>query len=396
MLKSRILFCLSLVGAALLAVGYQDTQAGFTFLYALLILCAFCGLSILFAPAFLTFDQQAAQEIVFKGEPFSYSISIRNRGPFLYPGAVYRFYNAELFSFSGDSALGVCEPFRGQKRRYDIQFAYRGVYSLGLKSVTVTDMLGLFSRTIHNKNPLSLTVFPERDESFAFAMRNQPQNSSLNQDIFNEDPSSVADLRKYTPSDSLRKIHWKLSAKRGELISKNYHSFEPEHTVLLLDTAKIDLPEKERAQFEDKMISCAASAVDHCARGKMPASLIYGQPGSDEMSISISGEIDGFYSLLAGIRFDREKSPVYEMRNVAGAYNMIAFLSDLDERMCAALREIISLGHNIVVYLFLSAERPMSARKEYLLEDLRAYGAGINLITVEPPQASPKQEGGAA
>jgi len=396
MLKSRILFCLALVGAAALAIGYGDKQAGFTILYALLLLCAFCAISVILAPSFLTFEEQAANKVVFKNEVFSYGISIKNRGPFLYPGAVYRFYNAELLSFEGDESLGICEPFKTQNRKYEISFPYRGVYHLGLQSITVTDMLGLFSRTIHNKDPLDITVFPERDEGFAFRMRNEPQDSSMHQDIFNEDYSAVADLRKYNPADSLRKIHWKLSAKRGELIAKNFHSCEPDHTIQLLDTTKIDLPERERAKLEDKMVSYAASALDHCARAKMPATLVYGEPGKDEMPVSVSGEVDGFYSLLAGIRFEREKSPLYGMRNVSGTYKMMAFLSDIDDGVCAALKELVSFDHNLIIYLFLSESRPLTPKKEYLIEGVRAFGIGVHLVADDPPGGLTAQEGGAA
>jgi len=365
----------------------------------------------------------------------SYKVAVRNRGPFLYPGAEYRFYNAELMELEGDAGLGMCEPFRGQQREYEVRFPYRGVYELGLESLSVTDMFGLFRRTIRNKQPLRLTVFPEGDAEFELTMRAEPQDIARRQDVYSEDFSTVADLRKYNPADSLRKIHWKLSAKRGELITKNFQNFEPERTLLLLDTAKINLPPKERAAFEDKMVSYAASAVDFCLRAKVPASLIYGQPGVEETTLGTPEDADGLYALLAGITFDRECSPIYELRNVPGAYNIVGFLSGLDERRCAAIKELSSLGHNLTLYVFESRllslgtppqpgargvsvpspadliehknllkdlERqlgplpPLGDMSKYLIEELRAVGVAVTPVTVDQPGTPATGEGGAA
>ena len=386
----------ALVAAILLATGYEDTNAGFTLLYALLILCAFSGLSVILAPSCLVFEQHTAENVIFKGEAIAYSVSLRNRGPFFYHGAAYRFYSSDLLTLEGDANLGICEPLKAQKRKYTIRFPYRGIYQLGLESITVTDMLGLFSRTISGKNPLHLTVFPEREESFTLAMRNEPLDTARNRDIFNEDYTAIVDLRKYAPSDSLRKIHWKLSAKRGELITKNFQNVESERSILLLDTTKIHLPPKERAAFEDKMISYVASAVDFCLRTKIPASLIYGRPGAEEATLNVSEDADGIYALLAGLAFDRERSPIYEMRKVLGSYNIVAFVSALDDQRCAAIKELCSLGHNLIIYLFESEGQPAGALGESLIEDLQAVGVAVTLVKVDQPGITATEEGGAA
>ena len=398
MLKSRVIFIVALIGAAVLTLIYEDLQVGFTLLYALLILCAFCAVSIALAPLCLRLDERVDKDVIFKGEPVSYSISLQNRGPFLYPGGRYRFYSSELIALEAQGDFGVCEPFKGQTREYGVRFPYRGVYALGLQSVVVTDMLGLFARTIQSKKPLSLSVLPNIDEAFSLSMYSDPQSAVMRQDILNEDHSSIADLRKYNPADSLRKIHWKLSAKRSELITKNFQNFEPYRTILLLDTTKIDLPENERMQFEDKMACCAASAADYFATAKMPASLVYGEPGLDEMPVSASGRMDELYLLLANIRFEREKSPVFEMCKLHGMYNTIALLSGIDDEICGALKALVSFDRSIRVCLFFSESRPVTREQERQLEELRSYGISASTVSVEGEEDDDRspEEGGAA
>lgn len=401
MLRSRILYFLALVGAIMLAIGYEDTQAGFTILYALLLLGGFCGISALLAPRFLTLSEKVSNQAVFKGEEISYTVSVRNRSPFFYPGAVYRFYWEELATPEGDENLGVCEPFKGQVRNYKLKLPYRGVYDIGLESMTVTDMLGLFSRKIESKDNLTLTVFPEQDDSFAASIvsGHRHRETVVSRSPLNEDFTSIADLRKYTPSDSLRKIHWKLSAKRGELIAKNFQSFESNRTILLLDTRKLPLPTKERAEFEDKMISCLAAGIDFCAFNNMPASLIYGSPGVDEVQLSGLEKGYGVYPLLAEIPFQRGDSPLFELRANPGMGSVIAFLSDLDKVGCTSIKELVLNCRSVSVYLFYSQQIPMTREKEKLLESLREYGVDAREVEVggsRPEQHQSAQEGGAA
>ena len=396
MLKSRILFAVSVLCAAVLSIGYRDAQAGFTVLYALLLLGAFCALSVLLAPKCLTFHENAATGVVFKDEQLGYTLTLRNRGPFIYPSAVYRFYNSELITLEGDSSLGVCEPLCGQRREYKVRFPYRGVYKLGLESVTVTDMFGLFRRTIRNKNPLQLTVFPERDDDFAATMSSEAVDAILQKDVFSEDYSALVDLRKADSSDSLRKIHWKLSAKRGELIAKNFQNFEPEQTILLLDTADIGLPPRQRAAFEDKIVSYMAAAADFYARENLPARLIYGQPGIDELQIDTAGDIDAVFALLAGVAFERKTSPLCELGPAPDMCGMIAFLSDIDQQRCSVIKNLCSLERGIAVYLFESEHAPLCERKKKMLEELHGLGVFAFVVKVSEENAPEAQEGGAA
>ncbi|MCL2578927.1 MAG: DUF58 domain-containing protein [Oscillospiraceae bacterium] len=398
MLKSRIIFFFALVGAAMLAIGYSDTRAGFTILYSLLILLAFCALSVILAPGVLKVEEKMAASIAFKGEPVSYTLTIHNRGPLLYPGVACHFHNAGLMTMEG-SLFGGCQPFRGHSREFVVSFPYRGIYTVGLEKITVTDMFGLFTRTIGGGNALTLTVYPEREDGFALSLRNDPQDASFHQDIFNEDYSTIADLRKYTPADSLRKIHWKLSAKRGELIAKNFQSFEPDKTILLLDTLKIDLPARPKAELEDKMVAYIASSIEFCARSKIPTSLIYGQPGLDETTIDPNGEVDSFYPLLAGLNFDRAVSCVHLVSRLPGGYSLIAYLSKIDDEIAAALKEAVSFDHKLIIYLFSSATQPENPQQTYLLESLRTLGVSVNLVVAGKPDTaahSPDEEGGAA
>ena len=58
-------------------------------------------------------------------------------------------------------------------------------------------------------------------------------NNKFIRDI--ENSIFIKDIRKYKIGDSLKRIHWKVSAKYGELYTKNYEMYSNEEYNIFLD-----------------------------------------------------------------------------------------------------------------------------------------------------------------
>lgn len=382
MWKSRLLYSLCLIGSLLLAFGFGDGSVGLAIFYALILLLLCSIISILVVPRLLSLEHSQGEMTIFKGETVPYSVLVRNRTPFFYPRIRCRIASLEETSYHGSTPmLFSLGPLSKHRRDYLIDFPYRGVYPVGVEEMEVTDFLGLFQRTMRPQSILTVTVYPEQDETFLLSLHNEPQNASLTTDLFSEDYTSVADVRKYSTSDSLRKIHWKLSARRGELMVKNFNAYQPDRTVLLLDARPLPLSRREQAAFEDRMISYLATAVDYCIQGRLPAELLYGETQEDRLLLSqMAGDTGEAFRRLAGIRFDADESPVMAAEELPGSYNLIVFLSQLDGGIHQTLRELISFDHHIILYYFFSPQLPLTEEQDYYLESLSAYGAAINRV----------------
>ena len=383
MWKSRIVLLLAAGAALLLAVGYEDKHVGFTILYSVALLFVAALATILCAPLCIQIEERMQPDAIVKNEEARYTVTIRNRSPFYYPRVSCVFHSGEVVGYGDDRAvINAIGPGRRMTRDYRLRFPYRGVYSIGIRRMVVTDFLGLFRYALPVPRPQTVMVYPQSDDSFALSIRNEPQNSSLSGDLFNEDYTSVADVRKYTSSDSLRKVHWKLSAKRGELIVKNFQSFDPDPTLLFLDTRAMPLSPLDNAAAQDKMIAYVASAIGYCVRGRLPADFIYGQAEADRISIRQLEDIGEIYALLASIPFQGEQPAFSVLEGIAGPYNMVVFLAHMDGTAHDALRELISFDHNLIIYYFYSELLPLTGEKAHLLESLKAYGASINMVEI--------------
>lgn len=384
MLKSWALFALGLVAACGAVLMYEDKNVGFTILYALLFLLLPSLASAVCARFFVGIEETAENGALFKNETLAYTVKISNKSLFFYPRVTYTWRETGRAVYTEAPVTnGFLAPGGAARWEHAVRFPCRGIYRVGIQAVYLTDLLGLFRVKLVPKVLSPVVVYPEIDSGFLLPIRSEPQNSGVRSDPFQEDYSSVADLRKYIPSDSLRKIHWKLSAQRGELIVKNYHSFDYNKTVLFLDTRPV--PETGRAAFEDKMTSFAASAAAYCMESRLPASLVCG--GGEPVEITGADEIVRVFEYLAGVSFKSGRALLPDTGQAASPYNLVLFLSGIDNAFHDAVRELISFDRSVLVYYFYSDSLP--EQQEYLLESLKTYGAGIRTVRAaqagEPP-----------
>lgn len=385
MWKSRALFVLFCALVLAFAWFYNDAAISYVAVYAVALLLLFSLTGVLAAPVFIKITEQVDKRELFKGESLAYSSKVHNKSVFFYPKVRFRYYSSHL-DYGGKEAVSLI-PRHAETARSQVRFAYRGLYRIGIQEITVTDFLGLFHLTFGVNRPMDVTVFPRSDETFSLFIRNESQNTVFRYDIFNESNTDVADVRKYTPSDSFRKIHWKLSSKRNELMVKNYQSYEPNRTLLFLDTREIPLEDDlSRLQFEDKMVSFVSSAVDHCAQSRVPAYLVHGDRPEEQFPIDPGEGLRGVYGLLARIPFSDQISsfPMFcDLLDRNGtAYNLFLFLSDIDREAYDAVCRFTSLDHNLYLYFFYSRALPLTESVNLLLDNLKAQGVSTHKIEV--------------
>lgn len=140
--------------------------------------------------------------------------------------------------------LTLCSAFTGEAFRYhaDSEDLTRhcGGYAVTVKRAKIYDYLGLFSLPVWKKDSLTLLVRPS------------PVSLALPEELHRHIPVQWAplsggfsenhELRQYHPGDSLNQIHWKLSAKTGELILRQ--PMEPRDGQVLLTLHLRGTPEE--------------------------------------------------------------------------------------------------------------------------------------------------------
>ena len=103
--------------------------------------------------------------------------------------------------------------------RFDVTYRRRGERTIGPTELIATDVFGLLSREFDCEPVDSVLVYPERHpipERFRFGLYDlEEADTSRQRDEFDQ-------LREYEEGDSLRDIHWPATARKDELIVKEF------------------------------------------------------------------------------------------------------------------------------------------------------------------------------
>lgn len=157
----------------------------------------------------------------------------------------------------------------------------RGVYTVGLKTILVYDVFGLFRlrmpyEKIAKKPRPRLTVLPRMipPAQAPLPVMESPVNFS-GAARATEDTSSPADSRAYRPGDPLKRIHWKLSARQGQLIVKTYEPAAVSDALIYLDTESLNLDPTQAWYADDVMTAAALSLTARILAEDVPVQLIY-------------------------------------------------------------------------------------------------------------------------
>lgn len=164
---------------------------------------------------------------------------------------------------------------RTQQVRFPFDALHVGSMSPGISAFEIEDMFGIITLT---KKPddaaRELIVLPQlfdvTDLKFA------PGDSGIEtMSRATEDVNLPAEVRAYQMGDPLKKIHWKLSARKGSLVVRRFEEPTYPDALVLLDCSPppfYSQPDRQ-AYLKDTLLETAASVVKHHLSGDHPVRL---------------------------------------------------------------------------------------------------------------------------
>ena len=198
-------------------------------------------------------------------------------------------------------------------RTYVLQFHVnrRGAYDLGECILTVTDPLRLFRISRRLIADEKLTVFPTvlPLEKLRISLTS-PLDGQRVKFAPNYDVSQLAGVRPYE-SDPMNRIHWKMSAHRGELMVKEFAPSASKTIVILLNLTLRREPSFTLETFEDYMTMVGASVLQYSYDHKLPFGLtVLGEETLSSNSFSKDAtHLFACYRLLAHARARMDREP---------------------------------------------------------------------------------------
>jgi uncharacterized protein (DUF58 family) len=170
-------------------------------------------------------------------------------------------------------------------RHFHLDDLRRGVYDFGPVRIRVRDILGRDAIDAEVDMPATLVVSPATLPVRRAGRETSPIGERRARRSLFVDPSLYGGVRPFQPGDSLRRVHWRASARLGVPVSRRYEPARGREVVVVLDVQTLPGPHWEmtwdEAAFEGlctTAASLARSLLDEGASVGIAAASFTGTP----------------------------------------------------------------------------------------------------------------------
>lgn len=156
------------------------------------------------------------------------------------------------------------------KRRYPLKCLRRGYFAFGPARIRSGDLFGFFNQEMNLPQTDYLMVYPRIVplEKLGIPSREPLGDIRVRADIF-QDPILTLGVREYQPGDSLKRIHWKATARSGKLQTRVFETTTTVDVGLFFDvrTTKPPLQAVITERLELGIVAAASLASYALAHG---------------------------------------------------------------------------------------------------------------------------------
>ncbi len=271
-------------------------------------------------------------------------------------------------SFFGPQTAGIAEsidlssvPFRRRLSHHHMRFPHRGQHIVGINALEVSDIFGLFHfRKKIKDQSVVISVMPRVVELPPLDLSSGdsgPETFAQNTD----DTASPSDIRNYQQGDALKRIHWKLTMRKRELIVRTYEESPRPDTLVLMDCSAINATLNQALHIEDALCETAASLIKAQLQADFPVRIPLMSLNPVEISGQSSASFPMFLDALSEVQFDGihtfEKVLALEMRRIQRTGGVILISSRLSMQIADAAVQMRRTGMQVCLCWITDAQR---------------------------------------
>lgn len=222
---------------------------------------------------------QVARERVEVGEEFGVRIRLENEGLLPLPWVEVDDQTPGYLVSTDRRRHGTAVPALSS-RLIDLTLTARrrGHYQVGPVVVRLGDGMGLFQkeRALHSRAYVTVLPRVHPIESLPIPL-SQPFGPVRTRQRAFEDPSNHGEILPYVPGDNPKHIHWKTSARMGELMTRHHELSASTQIMIFPDlnqAVQVGRAELEEPSTEETAVEIAASLAALGLRRKIETGLV--------------------------------------------------------------------------------------------------------------------------
>jgi uncharacterized protein (DUF58 family) len=323
----------------------------------------------------IEYKRRLSHHQVFFGEEIVFEIEVTNRKPLPLawlqiedelPERVTLLKGKAMDSVDDRVTLSNIFPigmYHRVTRRFPMRCKARGAFAFGPTRIRSGDLFGFFRRDKLIDTVDYLIVYPRLVplEKLGIPSRQLFGDIRLKQHLF-QDPVLTAGVREYQPGDSLKRIHWKSTARIGRLQTKIY---EPTTTVdisIFLDVRTLKAPLWGSVyQLQEIGIITAASISQHALQAGFRVGLYVNQItrfSQGMVTVPHSQHPDQLPRILEALAqlHQVETIPIarhirQEASSLPWGTTLVVISAMPDEKLLAALMDLRRVGRSLALVI---------------------------------------------
>ncbi|MCR5798160.1 MAG: DUF58 domain-containing protein [Eubacterium sp.] len=183
---------------------------------------------------------------------------------------------------------------RTMRVKLPIKSQYAGEFEIHIDSIEMHDLLGFRKRVIKFDKEHEVFIYPLENKEFhwdksAYEVGFEEASESK---LRGSDFSDVSQVREYVQGDPIKNIHWKLSAKKDELMVKERLQSSSQKMIIIFEVLE------KRAELVDEALDNMYTLGRNGIRNQVPVELWWWDKRHKEIAFGSAQSFDEWDSLM--------------------------------------------------------------------------------------------------
>lgn len=213
-----------------------------------------------------------------RGRDVKFTVRFRNTTPLFFFRIEAYFFVADLYGATVSRAMTTLAlaPFEKYDMDFTTRFDHIGTYRAGLERVVISDYLRLFSATLEGPKQSAVQVTPRivPIERITFSNESMLETTKAMRSVFS-DSLDYAGVRDYVPGDPLKTIHWKLSARGENYLTRVFEMYTEPGVAVVMDFYGPGKTSPQLMTMFDCVVETALSVARYAQEQGMESEIFY-------------------------------------------------------------------------------------------------------------------------
>ena len=318
-----------------------------------------------------------------KGTRFELIINVKNR--FILPCVPMELVcdlPDEDTGLAAEKKIYVTLPPLGKaKLAMNCMNRYRGKYSFSVKKISVVDPLRIIRLTKKGKSELNAVFVPRKLNIPDVSCFCESENFIAKRQSAADNKEDFSHVRDYIPGESVQLVHWKLTAKQGDLMLKQFDSVFDRKALILCDFSCSR--ERDALLCADTIIETAIAFAKTFLDENIFTDVEFGETAECSCRVTNQSEFVSFFELMSVISPKTETGGFTSLldKNVGGESVLVIITAALTEEIILRANKLAAEESVFIAYINLSG-KPLERNldnERFLLMNIR--GAGQENLT---------------